>query len=275
MEFTYTYIVDSGFDVVNGVTYNVGDAVTKRGLTISDLDRNVVYDGMGECYASIEMKEKVKNSIEYVTGNGFSCFDLSLSDLKVDNNGFVYFISKISGQNQYLLFDTKSKLSINQVDYLNEAGENAAGYSYIKSVQQETSNCNNKTIWIQAGADTGDGLTLSMVNATAKGLGIKEPDISVMSEANCDDAMNRLGDAIEKVSSYRSLFGAQQNRLECAKAIDDNTAENTTAAESRIRDTDMAKEMVGFSKNNILAQVGQSMLAQANQSTQGILSLLQ
>ena len=275
MEFTYTYIVDSGFDVVNGVTYNVGDAVTKRGLTISDLDRNVVYDGMGECYASIEMKEKVKNSIEYVTGNGFSCFDLSLSDLKVDNNGFVYFISKISGQNQYLLFDTKSKLSINQVDYLNEAGENAAGYSYIKSVQQETSNCNNKTIWIQAGADTGDGLTLSMVNATAKGLGIKEPDISVMSEANCDDAMNRLGDAIEKVSSYRSLFGAQQNRLECAKAIDDNTAENTTAAESRIRDTDMAEEMVGFSKNNILAQVGQSMLAQANQSTQGILSLLQ
>lgn len=134
---------------------------------------------------------------------------------------------------------------------------------------------NNRAIWIQAGADTGDGLTLSMVNATAKGLGIKEPDISVMSEANCDDAMNRLGDAIEKVSSYRSLFGAQQNRLECAKAIDDNTAENTTAAESRIRDTDMAKEMVGFSKNNILAQVGQSMLAQANQSTQGILSLLQ
>lgn len=145
-------------------------------------------------------------------------------------------------------------------------------YSMLQSKENSEE---NQTIWIQAGADTGDGLTLSMVNATAKGLGIKEPDISVMSEANCDDAMNRLGDAIEKVSSYRSLFGAQQNRLECAKAIDDNTAENTTAAESRIRDTDMAKEMVGFSKNNILAQVGQSMLAQANQSTQGILSLLQ
>ena len=149
----------------------------------------------------------------------------------------------------------------------------------IGTVKQDNVNTatslKNDTIWIQAGADTGDGFSLSMVIATAKGLGIKEPDISVMSEANCDDAMNRLGDAIEKVSSYRSLFGAQQNRLECAKSVDDNTAENTTAAESRIRDTDMAEEMVNFSKNNILAQVGQSMLAQANQSTQGILSLHQ
>lgn len=152
--------------------------------------------------------------------------------------------------------------------------KNVIGVVKQEGVNTATSSSND-TIWIQAGADTGDGLTLSIVNATTKGLGIKDPDISVMSEANCDDAMNRLGDAIEKVSSYRSLFGAQQNRLECAKAIDDNTEENTTAAESRIRDTDMAKEMVGFSKNNILAQVGQSMLAQANQSTQGILSLLQ
>lgn len=73
----------------------------------------------------------------------------------------------------------------------------------------------------------------------------------------------------------RSYFGASQNRLEHAYANNKNTEENTTAAESRIRDTDMATEMVDFSKNNILAQVGQSMLAQANQSTQGILSLLQ
>lgn len=166
----------------------------------------------------------------------------------------------------------------NLTDKLKAGDEYITAYKFDEIAQQanvEKDNLRKCNIWIQAGADTGDGLTLSMVNATAKGLGIKEPDISVMSEANCDDAMNRLGDAIEKVSSYRSLFGAQQNRLECAKAIDDNTAENTTAAESRIRDTDMAEEMVGFSKNNILAQVGQSMLVQVNQSTQGILSLLQ
>lgn len=175
------------------------------------------------------------------------------------------------------------------VDFPDAINQNAMLQAYRNSPQQGTivkdgkysmvqtskSENRNQHIWIQAGADTGDGFSLSMVNATAKGLGIKEPDILVMSEANCDNAMNRLGDAIEKVSSYRSLFGAQQNRLECAKSVDDNTAENTTAAESRIRDTDMAEEMVNFSKNNILAQVGQSMLAQANQSTQGILSLLQ
>ena len=77
------------------------------------------------------------------------------------------------------------------------------------------------------------------------------------------------------VSEQRSLFGAYQNRLEHAALINDNTAENTTAAESLIRDTDMASEMVKFSKSNILSQAGQSLLAQANQSNQGILSLLE
>ncbi len=80
--------------------------------------------------------------------------------------------------------------------------------------------------------------------------------------------------AIEKVSAMRSTLGAVQNRLEHTIANLDTTAENTQAAESQLRDTDMAEEMVTYSKNNILAQAGQSMLAQANQSTQGVLSLL-
>ena len=82
-------------------------------------------------------------------------------------------------------------------------------------------------------------------------------------------------DAISKVSSQRSALGAVQNRLEHTISNLDNVVENTTAAESRIRDTDMAEEMVNYSKNNILAQAGQSMLAQANQSNQGVLTLLQ
>lgn len=81
--------------------------------------------------------------------------------------------------------------------------------------------------------------------------------------------------AISMVSEQRSKLGAIQNRLEHTIANLDNIAENTQSAESRIRDTDMAEEMVEYSKNNILAQAGQSMLAQANQSTQGVLSLLQ
>ena len=81
--------------------------------------------------------------------------------------------------------------------------------------------------------------------------------------------------AIQSVSDLRSKFGAMQNRLEHTIDNLDNVVENVTAAESRIRDTDMADEMVKYSKNNILTQAGQSMLAQANQSTQGVLSLLQ
>ena len=90
-----------------------------------------------------------------------------------------------------------------------------------------------------------------------------------------NNTITAVQDAINKVSTQRSALGALQNRLEHTVANLDNVAENTQSAESRIRDTDMASEMVEYSKNNILAQAGQSMLAQANQSTQGVLSLLQ
>lgn len=86
--------------------------------------------------------------------------------------------------------------------------------------------------------------------------------------------ISKVQAAINNVSSQRSALGALQNRLEHTIANLDNVAENTQAAESRIRDVDMASEMVEYSKNNILAQAGQSMLAQANQATQGVLSLL-
>ncbi len=92
--------------------------------------------------------------------------------------------------------------------------------------------------------------------------------------ATANETLKAVQNAINKVSGQRSALGAIQNRLEHTIANLDNVAENTQAAESRIRDLDMASEMVEYSKNNILAQAGQSMLAQANQSTQGVLSLL-
>ena len=105
-----------------------------------------------------------------------------------------------------------------------------------------------------------------------KGTTLDKPDVSDYASANATiDAVQK---AINTVSSQRSALGALQNRLEHTVANLDNVSENTSSAESRIRDTDMADEMVEYSKNNILAQAGQSMLAQANQSTQGVLSLL-
>ena len=98
---------------------------------------------------------------------------------------------------------------------------------------------------------------------------------SVKSTTSAETLIKNVTSAIQMVSTARSTFGAVQNRLEHTIDNLDNVVENVTAAESRIRDTDMADEMVKYSKNNILQQAGQSMLAQANQSTQGVLSLLQ
>jgi len=99
--------------------------------------------------------------------------------------------------------------------------------------------------------------------------------VSVKDNESAGKAMTSIQSAIDKVSTQRANLGAVQNRLEHTIANLDNVSENTQVAESRIRDTDMAKEMVTYSKNNILQQAGQSMLAQANQSNQGVLSLLQ
>jgi flagellin len=99
--------------------------------------------------------------------------------------------------------------------------------------------------------------------------------VNVKNYAYANATIDMISKAINNVSSQRSALGALQNRLEHTIANLDNVSENTQSAESRIRDTDMADEMVEYSKNNILAQAGQSMLAQANQATQGVLSLLQ
>ena len=126
---------------------------------------------------------------------------------------------------------------------------------------------------LQVGSLAGQSITISIAAMNKKSLGVSA--LKVSSFASAGTAMSAIQDAISKVSTQRSYLGALQNRLEHTIANLDNISENTSSAESRIRDTDMAEEMVEYSKNNILAQAGQSMLAQANQSTQGVLSLLQ
>ena len=128
---------------------------------------------------------------------------------------------------------------------------------------------------LQVGALKDQKITISITTMSAAGLAITTATNNVLSFKAAGSAMKVFQNAISRVSTMRSALGALQNRLEHTVANLDNVAENTQTAESRIRDTDMADEMVEYSKNNILAQAGQSMLAQANQSTQGVLSLLQ
>ena len=127
---------------------------------------------------------------------------------------------------------------------------------------------------LQVGALSGQCIKISIACMSAKAIGLTS-GLKVSTFGNAGSYMKAVQSAINAVSKQRSALGAVQNRLEHTIANLDTTAENSQAAESRIRDTDMAAEMVTYSKNNILAQAGQSMLAQANQSTQGALSLLQ
>ena len=124
-------------------------------------------------------------------------------------------------------------------------------------------------------ADMTNKINVNIERMDASYLGIKNLNVSDDSGKAATYAIDAISDALQKVSDQRSSLGAIQNRLEHTIDNLDNVVENTTSAESRIRDTDMADEMVKYSKNNILQQAGQSMLAQANQSTQGVLSLLQ
>ena len=128
---------------------------------------------------------------------------------------------------------------------------------------------------LQVGSLSGQVIAISIGKMDAKSLGISAASVKVSTNAVAGKSMTIIQKAIDTVSTERSKLGALQNRLEHTINNLDTTSENTSAAESRIRDTDMASEMVEYSKNNILQQAGQSMLAQANQQNQGVLSLIQ
>ena len=133
------------------------------------------------------------------------------------------------------------------------------------------------TLTLHVGADATDNnqISVTLDAMSAKGLGVNGLKVDGADDTNALKAIDTIKEAIQKVSTQRSALGAVQNRLEHTINNLDNVVENTTSAESQIRDTDMATEMVKYSNNNILSQAGQAMLAQSNQSNQGVLSLLQ
>ena len=132
----------------------------------------------------------------------------------------------------------------------------------------------DKKCKLQVGAESNQTIDFNIEKMTTSGLGFTAANGLATTQANADLLNAAVKAAITKVSKQRSDLGAIQNRLEHTINNLDNVVENTTAAESQIRDTDMATEMVKYSNNNILAQAGQAMLAQANQANQGVLSLL-
>ena len=158
-----------------------------------------------------------------------------------------------------------------EIDRVAESTE----FNTLKLLQGDFSGTSAKTLQVGADNDKDQMITIKIDSMKCSNLGTKGiKDLGVSTQTKAKEAIDLIKSAIAHVSSQRSDLGAVQNRLEHTIKNLDNIVENTTAAESQIRDTDMASQMVEYTKNNILAQAGQSMLAQANQSTQGVLSLL-
>ena len=166
----------------------------------------------------------------------------------------------------------------------------SAAMASSKEIKDITYNAEDGKLTVKAFADTANALTadlhvgsdsadtnkieMSITSMSARSLDVNGIRVDGTDGTNATNAIDTIEAAIQKVSTQRSALGAIQNRLEHTINNLDNVVENTTSAESQIRDTDMATEMVKYSNNNILTQAGQAMLAQANQSNQGVLSLL-
>ena len=162
---------------------------------------------------------------------------------------------------------------INQKTGIAAAASATAGSIDLKASDGSTGSATGITL--QIGANEGQTMSFTLDDMSADALGVGGKNVDLSTQATAQKATTAIDAAIKKVSASRGKMGAVQNRLEHTINNLDTASENLQTAESRIRDTDMAEEMVNYSKNNILAQAGQSMLAQANQSNQGVLTLLQ
>lgn len=181
--------------------------------------------------------------------------------------------------NELLVQAANGTNSSTQIGYINDEIDNLK--DEINRIGSDT-NFNGQKLFVSSNAraifvgaeSADDDITISVHDLTTSALGITSVGTASVN-STAKSHIDAVKTALEKISSWRSELGAKQNRLEHSINNLDNIVENTTAAESRIRDTDMATEMVKYSNANILAQAGQAMLAQSNQANQGVLSLLQ
>ena len=201
-------------------------------------------------------KRIVADSAQTTTGEEIKLADAKTAELKALNDAITA-TNQVTGKatNDGAAFQMTSAATMKQ------------SYTYAAAID----------VSLHVGADStaNNRINLSIDSMSASGLHVTGLKVNGSDATNATAAINTIADAIQKVSTQRSALGAVQNRLEHTINNLDNVVENTTSAESQIRDTDMATEMVKYSNNNILAQAGQAMLAQSNQANQGVLSLLQ
>ena len=247
----------------NGATTSTTAAITGTdgADTFQTLTKDIgIYDGTGN----------LDDNTFTVNGEKFA-FVSDASVLGKDNKDINYIVTANTTLNATDAA-AMAKL-INQKTGIAAAASATAGSIDLKASDGSTGSATGITL--QIGANEGQTMSFTLDDMSADALGVGGKNVDLSTQATAQKATTAIDAAIKKVSASRGKMGAVQNRLEHTINNLDTASENLQTAESRIRDTDMAEEMVNYSKNNILAQAGQSMLAQANQSNQGVLTLLQ
>ncbi len=242
----------------NAVTYTVVENSDQEAASDNKLTR-------GSIVGLLKEGQKVDISVGGAVQNQFTVAGVDTDD-----------DDKISAQHAYaLMAEELQKASSVGTDTEAKVTNNNDGTFLIKQGSVSYASSLTFNLHVGSDADMTNKINVEINTMNAAFLGIKKLNVADDTGISATYAIDAISDALARVSEQRSLLGAVQNRLEHSIANLDNVVENSTAAESRIRDTDMADAMVTYSKNNILAQAGQSMLAQANQSTQGVMSILQ
>ena len=268
--------LDSGKNVtIGGKEYSIGTAKDDVTTAVKQAAKATISIAKDDFEAKdgdkITLKITGKEAVSYVAAD-FNAADVSKSD------------SSVISANKAIELITNELTAANNIGTTGQAATIAAGTTYdaatgatftINKGYAEVADKLSFSLHVGSDADMTNKITVDIETMNSSYLGIKGLNVNDDSGIAGTYAVDAISDALQKVSEQRSSLGAVQNRLEHTIDNLDNVVENTTTAESRIRDTDMASEMVNYSKNNILAQAGQSMLAQANQSNQGVLSLLQ
>lgn len=234
-------------DTTTAISYNATNGVTAGEYAI--------HLAAGKEYTDADIEDLLAKA-------GFD-FDVTLSGATPDE--------------PHTLFSTTSGNTVSDITM--DGGTAGAGLGSTKALWgqagYEGASSGGEGLTLQVGANEGQTVSFSIDDMSARSLGVDGNKIDLSTQDNAKTAMTTIDAAIKKVSQTRGGLGALQNRLDHTISNLDTSAENLQTAESRIRDVDMAEEMVTYSKNSILQQAAQSMLAQANQSTQGVLSLLQ
>ncbi len=275
-------------DAIADTKVKTGDKVTINGTEYTVADKAANEDRTENLLTKDSLKELVNDGAKVIVGTQTYVAMTDADKNQVGDND----ASVISANKAYELISKElikassigadpgeeAKISAKDSDYTGKGAYSKATNTQVTFVigegSREVTQGLQLGLHVGADADENNKISFTIDTMDSAGLGVKGLNVVDKTGAKATYAIDSIADAISKVSAQRSSLGAVQNRLEHTINNLDNVVENTTSAESQIRDTDMAETMVEYSKNNILAQAGQSMLAQANQSNQGVLSLL-